>query len=99
MGNELIRAVAAGAQDRGIEVRQVATEEDEASVDVLVALGFPHYYPDLLRRPRRTHRILWYGEPLPSPGRGLAPSVLLALPIPRMTDVATRLLPPLTQEP
>ena len=62
----MLIAVEGAADDLGVPTRRVATEADEAGVDLLLAIGFPHYYPDLLRRPRRARRILWCGEPLPS---------------------------------
>lgn len=95
--NELIVAAEAAARDLGVPTRRVATEADEAEVDVLIAVGFPHHHPDLLRRRRRAHRVLWYGEPLATPGRGLGPAVLRVIPAAGIADAAMRALPSLAR--
>jgi hypothetical protein len=61
----LVDAVEAAWREDGGDVRRVACAADEAAVDVLLAIGLPRYYRDLLAGPRTAFRIAWVGEPLP----------------------------------
>lgn len=84
----LIASVEAACNTIGITVRRVADATDEARVDSLIAIGYPHCYPDLLARRARAQRTLWYGEALPPPTRTTTLARLLrGLPSARALDV------------
>jgi hypothetical protein len=61
----LLVAIERSAADIGLITCRVSRPEDERSVDVLLAVGFPRSYAAFLDAPRSARRIAWFGEPLP----------------------------------
>ncbi|MEA2677051.1 MAG: hypothetical protein QOJ81_1192 [Chloroflexota bacterium] len=92
---ELGEAVMDIARESGRDARDVDSADDEAGVDLVLAIGSVHLYPDLVARPRSARRILWHTEPLP---RTTAPSrsgVHQWLPTGRILDISRAALPSL----
>lgn len=85
--------VEAAADELGWPHRQVADAADEADCDLVLAIGDPRAYPDLLRRPTVARRVLWYGEPLPRPMLDSGGRLHRVAPSGRILDVAGGLMP------
>lgn len=84
---ELIAAVAAAASESGIKAERLTDPHREPEFDVLLLLGYPHFYPSFLEEPVMTRRICWFGENLPHGPASFAERVARALPSARMLDV------------
>ena len=69
VSREVGTALLAEAAAMGIDARPVATAADEAQVDLLIAIGMPVAYPDLIRRPATATRLHWFADPLPAAPR------------------------------
>lgn len=95
---EMSAGVAAAATELGWSVTDVEGARGESDCDVLLAIGNPSIYPDLVRRTRRCPRVLWYAEPLyrrlPGVGR-----VHEYLPTGRLLDIAAATIPGFVQSP
>lgn len=90
---ELMSGVEATCAELGTPTRNVMTSMDEAAVPVLLAIGYPGFYPDLMARPRSARRVLWYGENLPPVGSDtLLAGTLRAFPSARAFDLLIRAL-------
>lgn len=89
---EICAAVAAVAEGWGWTVNRVDVVADESACEVLLAVGSPSPYPDLVRRTPTARRVLWHGEPLYSrrlPGG----AVHRHLPTGRLLDGVGRAVP------
>ena len=84
---ELATAVGCVARDAGIDVRCVADPVAAREVDVVLAIGYPDYFP-WLARSDHDRRVAWLGEALP-PARGSTLArVRRELPMGRILDPA-----------
>jgi hypothetical protein len=61
----LLEAIAQSSEELGMTTHRIHHAVDEASVDMTLYLGLPRWYGGLLSAPRRSRRILWFGEVLP----------------------------------
>jgi len=76
-----------------IDARPVATAAEEAEVDLLIAIGMPVAYPDLMSRQATATRLHWFADPLPAAPRGLGERLHRALPTGWLLDRSVRLAP------
>ncbi|MEO7117939.1 MAG: hypothetical protein ABIZ34_03090 [Candidatus Limnocylindrales bacterium] len=92
---EIAKGVAAAASERGWEWRTVTTADDEAAVDIVLAIGNVGIYPDLIRRTVSARRVLWHMETLPieADTSGIANALHRHLPTGRMLDISARMVP------
>jgi hypothetical protein len=92
---ELGHAVEVAAGELGMEARQVDTGAQEATVDMLVAVGQARHYPNLLSRSHAARRVLWHTEPLPRRADELSNPLHRWLPTGKLLDLTRGVLPPL----
>ena len=59
----------AAAAEVGLETRLVGPDDDQAGLDVLLAVGWQGSFMPVLARPKVCPRIVWVGEPLLDPRR------------------------------
>jgi hypothetical protein len=83
---DVMRGIEGSARDLGIDVAWVGDSRSAARRDVVIAVGYPHYYDWLARRLPSTRRIIWIGEPLPPPDERPAARLLRRLPTGRILD-------------
>lgn len=93
---EISSGVRAAAADFGWNVTDVRDGQDEGGCDVVLAIGNPSIYPELVRRPKRSRRVLWHAEPLFSRMPGVA-RVHEYLPTGRLIDFAAGIVPALAR--
>ena len=84
---EIATAVEQVARETGCAVHQVADPETARTTDVVVAIGYPAYYPFLVE-PTRGHRVAWLGEPLAPATESAIPRIRRQMPMGRMLDPA-----------
>lgn len=58
-------AIAESAIDLGFQTRDVCEPDQENGTDILLIVGYPRAYARFLEATPRSHRIAWFGEPLP----------------------------------
>jgi hypothetical protein len=92
---ELGEAVMDIAREQGGAPRDVDTTADEAQVDVVLAIGSVHLYPDLVARAHSARRVLWHTEPLPRTTAATRGGIHRFLPTGRMLDLSRAVVPPL----
>ncbi len=97
MSREIGTALLAEAAAMGIDARPVATAEDEAQVDLVIAIGMPVAYPDLMRRPATATRLHWFADPLPAAPRGFGERLHRVVPTGWLLDRSVRLVPGLAR--
>jgi len=84
---EIVAAVAAAADEAGIHAERLTDPQREQEFDVLLLLGYPHFYPSFLDEPILARRMCWFGENLPHRPASVAERLARALPSARMLDV------------
>src|SRR5205814_204531 len=67
LAGELLQGIEGACAEAGWGTIRVGSAAEEAAVPVLLAIGYPHYYPGLKARLATARRVLWYGEMLPPP--------------------------------
>ncbi|HUP83264.1 MAG TPA: hypothetical protein VM284_03640 [Candidatus Limnocylindria bacterium] len=92
---ELGEAVMAVAREQGSAARDIDSAEDEAEVDLVLAIGSVHLYPDLVARPHSARRVLWHTEPLPRMSTSTRSGIHRWLPTGRMLDLSRAARPAL----
>ncbi len=85
---ELSDAVAGAAVELGIAAERIADPAREHEFDVLLLMGYPHFYPAFAGAPRAARRISWFGENLPTGPASAGQRIYRALPSARLLDVA-----------
>jgi hypothetical protein len=84
--DELRRAVEAAARAIGVHVERVESADAARGCVLVLALGFPAWYPWLVDVDPGSV-VTWYGEPLPPPGRpALDAGLFRGLPSGRLLD-------------
>ena len=84
--DELRRAVEAAARAIGVRVERVESADAARGCVLVLALGFPAWYPWLVDVDPGSV-VTWYGEPLPPPGRpALDAALFRGLPSGRLLD-------------
>lgn len=86
--DELISAVEAACAENRVECERISDPRREREFDVLLLLGYPHYYPSFARATRAAHRVSWFGENLPISAPTAWQQGLRALPSARLLDLA-----------
>lgn len=93
-------AVEEAAQALGFDARRITAPEDEGQADIVLFAGIPRSYARFLTAKRRSRRIAWFGEPLPSPGlAGRSGSSSISGPVLAGTALVRRFLGPMTRRP
>lgn len=90
---ELMRGVEASAAELGWGHVRVNDAQQEASCDVLLAIGNVRLFPDLLRRRKAAARVLWHGEILPRPTDESGSTIHSLLPTGRLLDTVFAVAP------
>lgn len=96
----LLEAISQSSIELGMTSRRVFHAAEEASVDVMLYVGYPRSYAGFLPAPRRARRIAWFGETLPrsTAGGTRTPRSAVSLAV-RGLRMARPILRPLTRCP
>ena len=84
---EIATALEQVAREAGCDVRPVADAESARTADVVLALGYPGYYP-FLAAPTPGVRVAWLGEPLAPPVESTVTRIRRQMPMGRVLDPA-----------
>lgn len=83
---DVAAAVECAAHEIGIDPLRVTDRSTARAADVVLAVGYPRFYPWLARSLPSTRRIAWLGEPLPPADDRAVARLLRSLPIGRIID-------------
>ena len=88
-GSELAAAVAASARDLGLAVDWAADPAAAGERDLVLAIGYPRFYPWLSQGLSATRRVACLGEPLPPADDPPVARLRRALPMGRIVDAVS----------